>query len=88
MPNLPTDSTKKTADGRGVGVENLGKFADVLNGWSLIVIALEIILAVSMRTNYGNRLIISNAITTTYKKISCNQILQTASQYYASFKMT
>ena len=33
-PNLPTDtSTKKTADGRGVGVKT---FADVLNGWSLI----------------------------------------------------
>ena len=33
--NLPTDSTKKTADGRGVGVKNREKFADVLNGWSL-----------------------------------------------------
>ena len=36
----------------------------------VIIIALEIILAVSMRTNYGNRLIISNAITITYKKKS------------------
>ena len=31
MPNC----SKKTADGRGVGVKNGGKFADVLNGWSL-----------------------------------------------------
>ena len=29
------DSSKKTADGRGVGVKNREKFADVLNGWSL-----------------------------------------------------
>ena len=34
MPNLPTDSSKKTADSRGVGVKNREKFADVLNGWS------------------------------------------------------
>ena len=34
LPNLPTDSSKK-ADGRGVGVKNHEKFADVLNGWSL-----------------------------------------------------
>ena len=35
LPNLPTDSSKKTADGRGVGVKNREKFPDVLNGWSL-----------------------------------------------------
>ena len=28
------DSSKKTADNRGVGVKNCEKFADHLNGWS------------------------------------------------------
>ena len=36
LPNLPTDSSKKTANGRGIGVKNREKFANVLNGWSLI----------------------------------------------------
>ena len=36
LSNLPTDSSKKTADGRGVGVKNREKFADVLNRWSLM----------------------------------------------------
>ena len=29
------DNSKKTADGRGIGVKNCEKFADVINGWSL-----------------------------------------------------
>ena len=33
--NLPTDSSKKTADGRAVEVKNRENFVDVLNGWSL-----------------------------------------------------
>jgi hypothetical protein len=34
--NLLMDSSKKTANGSGVGVKNREKFADVLNGWSQI----------------------------------------------------
>ena len=33
LPNLPTDSTKKLPT---IGVKNLWKIADVINGWSLI----------------------------------------------------
>ena len=36
LPNLPTDSSKKLPTVRGVGVKNREKFADVLNGWSLM----------------------------------------------------
>ena len=36
--NLTTVSfSKKTDDGRGVGVKNCENFANILNGWSLIV---------------------------------------------------
>ena len=35
MPILPMESSKITADGRGVEVKNLEEIADVLNGWSL-----------------------------------------------------
>ena len=33
MPNLLMDSSKKTADGRGVGVKNCENFDDVLKKW-------------------------------------------------------
>ena len=35
LPNLPTNSSKKTADGRGGRGQKLCKLANVLNGWSI-----------------------------------------------------